>query len=82
MSSDFVAVKSEILFRHFCTDLALEQEIMKLKGHSGMVGLRADEAALSRLVTATLYPARIVGSILRAFQKLLKRECHKYLSLN
>jgi len=28
------------------TDQALEQEIKKLKGHDGMVGLSRDEAAL------------------------------------
>jgi len=45
-SGAFVVAQSEIPFTRLFTDQALEQEIKKLKGHAGMVGLSRDEAAL------------------------------------
>ena len=56
--------KSEIPFTRLFIDQALEQEIKKLKGHSGMVGLSRDEAALDRLVIATPHLARLVNQYL------------------
>lgn len=69
MSGDFVVAKSEILFTHLATGQALEQEIKKLKGHGGMVGLSRDEAAFNRLVTTTPCLARIVDEYLESFPK-------------
>ena len=45
-SGAFVVEKSETPFTRLFADQALEQEIKKLKGHAGMVGLSRDEAAL------------------------------------
>ena len=50
-SGGFVVAKSEIPFTHLFTGQALEQEIIKLQGQGGMVGLSTDEGALDRLVT-------------------------------
>ena len=47
-SGGFVVTKSEIPFTLMFTDQALEQEIKKLKGQGGMVGLSRDEGALDR----------------------------------
>ena len=69
MSGNFVVAKSEILFMHLGTDQALEQEIKKLKGHGGMVGLSRDEAALDRIVTTTPHLARLVDEYLESFPK-------------
>ena len=52
-SGAFVVAKSDIPFSHLFIDQALEQEMKKLKGHGGIVGLSRDEAALDRLVTIT-----------------------------
>ena len=68
-SGNFVVAKSEIPFTHLFTDQALEQEIKKLKGHGGMVGLTRDEAALDRLVTTTPHIARLVNQYLNRFPK-------------
>ena len=68
-SGAFVVAKSDIAFTHLFTDQALEQEIKKLKGHGGMVGLSRDEAALDRLVTTTPHIARLVNQYLNTFPK-------------
>lgn len=68
-SGEFVVAKSEIPFTHLFTDQALEQEIKKLKGHGGMVGLSRDEAALDWLVTTTPYLASLVNQYLSSFPK-------------
>jgi len=70
-SGAFVVAKSEIpfTFTRLFTDQALEQEIKKLKGHVGMVGLSRDEAALDRLVIATPHLARLVNQYLSGFPK-------------
>ena len=52
-SGDFVVAKSEVPFTCLFTDQTLEQEIKRLKGHGGIVGLNQDEAALDHLVTTT-----------------------------
>ncbi len=62
-----MVAKSEIPFSLLFTDQALEQEIKKLKGHGGMVGLTRDEAALDRLVTTTPYLAPLVNQYLDSF---------------
>ena len=72
LKSAFVVVKSEIPFTHLFTDQALEQEIKKLKGRGGMVGLSRDEAALDRLVTTTPHIARLVDQYLNEFPKSSK----------
>ena len=63
-SGDFVVAKSEVPFTCLFTDQTLEQEIKRLKGHGGMVGLSQDEAALDCLVTTTPHLARIVQQYL------------------
>lgn len=83
MSGDFVVAKSEIPFTNLATDQALEQEIKKLKGHGGMVGLSRDESALNRIVTTTPCLARIVDEYLESFPKASrssKRTEHYQLS--
>ena len=68
-SGDFVVARSEIPFSLLFTDQALEQEIKKLKGHGGMVGLTRNEAALDRLVTTTPYLAALLNHYLNDFPK-------------
>ena len=67
LKSAFVVAKSEIPFTHLFTDQALEQEIKKLKGRGGMVGLSRDEAGLDRLVTSTPHIATLVEEYLNKF---------------
>ena len=48
---------------------AFEQEIIKLKGHGGMVGLSRDEGALDCLVTTAPHLAAVVDQYLNSFPK-------------
>ena len=68
-SGGFVVAKSEIPFTHMLTDQALEQEIKKLKGQGGMVGLSRDEGAPDHLVTTVPYLAAQVDQYLDSFPK-------------
>ena len=63
------------------TDQALEQEIKKLKGQGGMVGLSRDEGALDCLVTTVPHLAAVVGQYLDSFLKNSRssgRKKHKH----
>ena len=59
------------------TDQALEQEIKKLKGQGGMVGLSRDEGALDRLVTTVPHLAALVVQYLDSFPKNLRSSDRK-----
>ena len=81
-SGAFVVAKSEIPFTHLFTDQALEQEIKKLKGHGGMVGLSRDEAALDRLVTTTPHLAGLVNQYLNSFPKASRSSRKEHYQLS
>ena len=76
-SGGFVVAKSEIPFTHMFTDQALKQEIKKLKGQGGMVGLSRDEGALDRLVTTVPHLAALVDQYLDSFPKNSRSSARK-----
>ena len=76
-SGRFVVAKSEIPFTQLFTFKALEQEIIKLMGQGGMVGLSRDEGALDRLVTTVPHLAALVDQYLNSFLKNLRSSARK-----
>ena len=62
---------------HMFTDQALEQEIKKLKGQGGMVGLSRDEGALDRLVTTVPHLVALVDQYLYCFPKNSRSSARK-----
>ena len=80
-SGGFVVAKSEIPFIHLSTGKALEQEIIKLKGQGGMVGLSRDDGALDRFVTTVPHLVALVdqhlNSSLKNLRSSARKECYQ-----
>ena len=68
-SGAFVVAKSEISFTRLFTDQALEQELMTLKRHGGIVGLsRDDHEAASHYHTSSCSSESVPQWIPQSFQ--------------